>query len=111
MDSEQFDALVAKLAAAATRRQTVKSLIGGTLASVSAISIASAKNGKRTGGKSKNRNGRNGGKGNGGNDGNGGVKRKKKKGAPNRMNLRAQKKKPCNKKNGKNCSRNQASVL
>jgi hypothetical protein len=46
MDSKQFDELVAKLASAATRREAVKGVLGGTLASVGVTSVASAKKGK-----------------------------------------------------------------
>ena len=46
MDSKQFDALVARLASGATRRDAVKGVLGGTLASVGVTSVASARKGK-----------------------------------------------------------------
>lgn len=124
VDSETFEDLIAKLFAAASRRKAVKGLFGGALASVSTISIASAKGGKRKGRDGKNRNGGNGGNdGKGKNDGNGGgngqnrkrgsAKRKKQGNAQTRNQVQAQKKnknkntKRC-KKNGKNCSENQS---
>jgi hypothetical protein len=42
MDSKQFDELVARLASAATRRDAVKGIAGGALASVGVTSVASA---------------------------------------------------------------------
>jgi hypothetical protein len=42
MDSKQFDELVARLASAATRRNAVKGVVGGALASVGVSSVASA---------------------------------------------------------------------
>jgi hypothetical protein len=50
MDSKQFDELVARLASAATRRNAVKGVVGGALASVGVASVAAEKGGK---GKSK----------------------------------------------------------
>lgn len=129
MDSEAFEALIEKLSAAAYRRDAVKGLIGGALASVSAISITSAKGGKHKGkGRDrKNRhggNGRSGGKGkaggnggdrkhhgNGGGNGQdrngGGARQKKHDTAQDTNQVQSQGKKRC-KKNGKNCSRQQS---
>jgi hypothetical protein len=45
MDSKQFDELVARLANAATRRDAVKGVVGGALASVGVTSVASAHGG------------------------------------------------------------------
>src|SRR5918997_4407114 len=45
MDSKQFDELVARLASAATRRDAVKGVVGGALASVGVTAIATAKKG------------------------------------------------------------------
>jgi hypothetical protein len=42
MDFKQFDELVARLASAATRRNAVKGVVGGALASVGVSSVASA---------------------------------------------------------------------
>jgi hypothetical protein len=53
MDSKQFDELVARLASGATRRDAVKGVVGGTLASVGVMSVASAKKGKGKGPKNK----------------------------------------------------------
>ena len=46
MDSKQFDELVSRLASAASRRNAVKGVLGGALASVGVTSVASAKPGK-----------------------------------------------------------------
>jgi hypothetical protein len=43
MDSKQFDELVARLASTASRRNAVKGVLGGTLASVGVTSVVSAK--------------------------------------------------------------------
>ncbi len=132
MDSDTFEALIEKLSAAAYRRDAVKGLIGGALASVSAISITSAKGGKHKhkgkGRDGKNRhggNGRSGGKGkaggngggrkqhgNGGGNGqdrngSGAARRKQHDTAQDTNGVQSQGKKRC-KKNGKNCSRQQA---
>jgi len=50
MDSKQFDELVARLASATTRRNAVKGVVGGALATVGVTSVAAEKGGK---GKSK----------------------------------------------------------
>ena len=46
MDAKQFDKLVARLAGAATRRDAVKGVVGGALASVGVTSVAAEKGGK-----------------------------------------------------------------
>ena len=78
MDSKQFDELLARLASAATRRDAVKGVVGGALASVGVTSVATAKKdgggkGKAKGkgkGKAKGKgNGKAKGKGNGGEKG------------------------------------------
>ena len=46
MDSKQFDELVAKLASAASRRNAVKGVLGGALASVGVTSVAAKNGGK-----------------------------------------------------------------
>jgi hypothetical protein len=43
MDSKQFDELVARLASTASRRNAVKGVLGGTLASAGVTSVVSAK--------------------------------------------------------------------
>jgi hypothetical protein len=68
MDSKQFDALVARLAAAGpSRRDALKGIVGGALASVTAVSIAESKaaTGKQDGKKSNKgkQDGKKGGKG------------------------------------------------
>jgi len=69
MDSKQFDELVARLASAATRRNAVKGVLGGALASVGVTSVAAEKGGKGKG-KAKGK-GKGKGKKNGQNNGNG----------------------------------------
>ena len=49
MDSKQFDELVARLASTASRRNAVKGVIGGTLASVGVTSVASTAKGNGKG--------------------------------------------------------------
>jgi hypothetical protein len=71
MDSRQFDELVARLRAAASRRSALQGLVGGALAAVGVTSVADAKpgKGKRKGhGKGK---GKGKGKSNGNGNGNG----------------------------------------
>ena len=46
MDSKQFDELVARLASTASRRNAVKGVVGGALASVGVTSVAAKKGGK-----------------------------------------------------------------
>ena len=46
MDSKQFEELVARLKNATTRRDAVKGVVGGALASVGVTSVVSAKKGK-----------------------------------------------------------------
>jgi hypothetical protein len=78
MDSKQFDELVARLRAAASRRNALKGLVGGALTSVGVTSVADAKNGKgkRRGQGKKKGKGKGKGKGNRNNNGNnGGNKR------------------------------------
>ena len=65
MDSKQFDELVARLASTASRRNAVKGVLGGTLASVGVTSVASAKkkakaSAKKNGGASHDKNGKGG---------------------------------------------------
>jgi hypothetical protein len=82
MDTKQFDELVARLANASSRRDAVKGVVGGALASVGVTSVASAKKDKRKGpknGKGKGKGSKNGkGKGpkNGNGNGNGNDKGK-----------------------------------
>jgi hypothetical protein len=79
MDSKQFDELVTRLASAATRRNAVKGVVGGALASVGVTSVATAKKGEGGKGKAKGKgkgkakgkgNGKAKGKGNGNGKGN-----------------------------------------
>ena len=49
MDSKQFDELVARLASTASRRNAVKGVLGGTLASVGVTSVASTAKGNGKG--------------------------------------------------------------
>src|SRR5215212_1806333 len=65
MDSKQFDELVARLASTASRRNAVKGVLGGTLASVGVTSVASAKkkakaSDKKNSGPSHDKNGKGG---------------------------------------------------
>ena len=54
MDSKQFDELVARLARGSTRRDALKGVAGGALASVTGVvTVASAKNGGKGKGKGK----------------------------------------------------------
>ena len=46
MDSKQFDELVARLASGQSRREALKGIAGGALASVGVTSVASAKKDK-----------------------------------------------------------------
>jgi hypothetical protein len=74
MDSKQFEELVARLASGATRRDAVKGVVGGALASVGVSSVASA--GKKGNGKAKGKGsgkgkGKGKGKSNGGKSGSG----------------------------------------
>jgi hypothetical protein len=46
MDSKQFDELVARLASTASRRNAVKGVVGGALASVGVTSVAAEKGGQ-----------------------------------------------------------------
>jgi len=63
MDSKQFDELVARLAAGPSRRDALKGIVGGALASVGAVSVAeSASKGGKKSGKGK-QDGKKGGKG------------------------------------------------
>ena len=68
MESKQFDELVARLASTASRRNAVKGVVGGALASVGVTSVAAKKggNGKGKGkGKAKGKGDQSKGKGKG----------------------------------------------
>ena len=47
MDDEQFDALVARLVSAQSRRTAITSIVGGALASISVTTVGEAKRNKR----------------------------------------------------------------